>query len=301
MALDTNGNLVIIELKKGKLKDPAEIQALRYASYVSRWSYEDIEKQAQAYFAEKGDRDFNFNEKFEEFCTEAGVEEIPDINQDQRIILVGSKVKEKLGSVALWLREHSVDIKVVEVSLFKDGDNLLLSPNVIIPLPTTEKFEIGKHALRKDRPWLSDGEKWHLEKRCGKEMKKKLTEFVSLIKENEAFRNVEGPYWNQKLYVSFKESGRIWIYINTHKNPLVLNVFVKKDEFNASDVAKLLGIKLFDRNSPLSEKLQMESSVEVINRGALDKIRIRIKNDFDIRSEKFEKFIKDCLSSFKRI
>ncbi len=29
LALDTNGNVVIIELKKGKLKDPAEIQALR--------------------------------------------------------------------------------------------------------------------------------------------------------------------------------------------------------------------------------------------------------------------------------
>ena len=37
LALDTNGKVVIIELKRGKLKHPVDIQSLRYASYVSRF------------------------------------------------------------------------------------------------------------------------------------------------------------------------------------------------------------------------------------------------------------------------
>ncbi|MEA3475151.1 MAG: hypothetical protein U9R23_01710 [Candidatus Cloacimonadota bacterium] len=299
LAVDTNGKVVIIELKKGKLKHPVDIQSLRYASYVSRWEYDDLEKQANNYFSEKGEEDFNFNEKFEEFCLSAGIDEIPDINQDQRIIIAGSKLKEKLGSVALWLREHSIDIKIIEVSLFKDGENLFLSPQIIIPIPTTKKFEIGKHASRKDRPWLSNGEEWHLSKRCGKEIKDKLIELISIINEN--FEGVEGPNWNQKFYVSFKEGNHIWISINTHKTTLVLNIFIKKGDMDVNQISGDLGLKIFDKESSLSEKLQLESSVEITNKGDYDRVRIRIKREFDITDEKFLNKLEDCHVSFKKI
>lgn len=299
LALDTNGNVVIIELKKGKLKHPVDIQSLRYASYVSRWEYDDLEKQANNYFSEKGEAEFNFNEKFEEFCLNAGIDEIPDINQDQRIIIVGSKLKEKLGSVALWLREHSIDIKIIEVSLFKDGENLFLSPQIIIPIPTTEKFEIGKHVSKKDRPWLSNGEEWHLNKRCGKEMREKLIQFNGTINDN--FEDVEGPNWNQKFYVSFKEGGHIWIYINTHKTTLVSSIYIKKGDIDAKKISDDLGIKLFDKKSSLSEKLQLESSVEITNKGDYDRVRIRIKKEFDISSDKFLDSLNDCYVSFKKV
>src|SRR5579885_296377 len=42
LALDPQGKAVIIELKRGKLKDPVDMQALRYASYISKWSFEDF-------------------------------------------------------------------------------------------------------------------------------------------------------------------------------------------------------------------------------------------------------------------
>ena len=37
LAVDPRGAMVIIELKRGVLKDPVDIQALRYASYISKW------------------------------------------------------------------------------------------------------------------------------------------------------------------------------------------------------------------------------------------------------------------------
>lgn len=299
LALDTNGKVVIIELKKGKLKHPVDIQSLRYASYVSRWEYDDLEKQANNYFSEKGEVDFNFNEKFEEFCSSAGIDEIPDINQDQRIIIVGSKLREKLGSVALWLREHSIDIKIIEISLFKDGENLFLSPQITIPIPTTEKFEIGKHVSRKDRPWLSNGEEWHLNKRCGKEIKNKLVQLNSIINEN--FESVEGPNWNQKFYVSFKEGSFLWVYINTHKTTLVSNVYIKKEDMDVREISEDLGIKIFDKESSLSEKLQLESSVEITNKDDYDRVRIRIKKEFDVTNDKFLNFLRNCYASFKKV
>jgi len=301
LAIDVNGNLVIIELKRGKLKHPIDMQALRYASYVSRWGYDDIENQAQSYYLEKGEKDFNFNEKLENFFAEAGLDEVPDLNSDQRIILVGSKIKDKLGSVALWLREHNVDIKVIEISLFRDKEDIYLTSNVIIPPPTTEKFEIGKLLTRKDRPWLANGEEWHLEKRCGKDMREKLLALINLIKENKTFKTVEGPSWNQKVYISFKEENHNWMAIRTHKTTLILDIFVKRDDFKAEEVAKLLGIRIFDRDFSLSEKLQLESSVEIINKGDYDKIRVRIKKEFDVNSENFRHFLEKCYFSFKKV
>jgi hypothetical protein len=141
LALDPQGNAVVIELKRGKLKDPVDMQALRYASYISKWRFEEFENQARAYLQKVKDPDFNFNEWYEQFCNDAGIDEVPDLNSDQRLIVVGSEVKDKLGSVALWLRDHNVDIKVVEVEIYREGETLLVQPHVIVPLPVSRFAE----------------------------------------------------------------------------------------------------------------------------------------------------------------
>lgn len=134
LAVDPQGQAVIIELKRGKLKDPVDIQALRYASYISKWKFEHFENVARGFLGKAGDPDFNFNETFETFCQESGSDEVPDLNEDQRVIIVGSSVRDKLGSVALWLRDHNVDIKLIEVTAYKEGEDLFIEPNVIVPI-----------------------------------------------------------------------------------------------------------------------------------------------------------------------
>ena len=49
LALDPDGNVVIVELKRGALSDPVDMQALRYASYISRWKFGEIESQARSH------------------------------------------------------------------------------------------------------------------------------------------------------------------------------------------------------------------------------------------------------------
>jgi RecB family endonuclease NucS len=61
LALDPQGNSVIIELKRGKLRDPVDMQALRYASYIAKWKYTDFENIAQNFLGRVGDPEFNFN------------------------------------------------------------------------------------------------------------------------------------------------------------------------------------------------------------------------------------------------
>lgn len=211
--------------------------------------------------------------------------------------MVGSQVRDKLGSVALWLREHNIDIKVIEVSVFNDGGTLLLSPQTIIPIPTTEKFEIGKRPPFRDRPWVSDGEDWHLNRRCGKEMREKLLELNQVILDT--FDTVIGPNWNQKHYVSFKENNINWVQINTFKTTLRLNILIKKDDMYPKLISERLEVGLFDTKSSLSEKLQLESSVEIRPRGGYDRVTLRIKREFNLLSESFPEFLQDCFNSFK--
>ncbi len=134
LALDPQGNSVIIELKRRKLKDAVDMQVMKYASYISRWKFSDFENIARNHCGKTGDPDFNFNSLYESFCEDAGFDQVPDINEDQRIIIVGSAVRDKLGSMALWLYEHGIDIKVIEVKAYKDSEEVFIEPSIVVPL-----------------------------------------------------------------------------------------------------------------------------------------------------------------------
>lgn len=294
LGLDSYGNATIIELKRGKLSDPVDMQALRYASYISKWKYEDFESQAKAYFG-KGE-DFSFTELFENFCRNVGVEEIPDINNSQRIIIAGSEVKDKLGSVALWLSEQGINIKIIEIDSYKEGETLLLQPKIIIPHAVNKFSEVGK-ASKGDisKPWLHTGRTWHLEKRMKLPIREIYLKLEKMIHEN---ITTESPSYEQKNYISFKVGNYIWLAVNTFPSQLVLSLSVKKESIVKSEIAKSLGIEEFDSEDELSEKLNLPTSINVKRRNETsDRILLRIKEDFNIEKPEFINFLKETLKN----
>lgn len=297
LALDPQGNAVIIELKRGKLKDPVDMQALRYASYIAKWKYLDFENIAQNYLGKVGDPEYNFNSLYESFCESAGVDEVPDINIDQRVIVVGSSVRDKLGSVALWLHEHHIDIKVIEVQAYKDGDNVFIEPNIVIPLKVNKFSDTGK--VKPDgSPWLTDGKTWHLEKRCSVSTKEVFQQLDQIIQEN---FEVDGPRWNQKHYVSYRVNNYNWLSVITMPKTLRLDFLVKNDSFKSDKIADKLQIKKFDKDETMSEKMNLPSSVLIKNRNdKTDRIFLRIKDDFDIESDNFVAFLNDAYKAFPK-
>jgi len=297
LAIDPHGNSVIIELKRGKLKDPVDMQAMRYASYISKWRFTDFENTARKYLNQENDIEFNFNSLYEVFCEGAGVDEVPDINTDQRIIIVGSSVREKLGSVALWLFEHSIDIKVIEVHAFKDGNDIFIEPNTVVPLQVSKFSETGK--MKPDgSPWLSDGKTWHLEKRCGTATKEVFLQLDQIIQDN---LEVDGPRWSQKHYVSYRVNNLNWLSVITMPKTLRLDFLVSVNTFKNDDIAARLHVKKFDKEETMSEKLNLPSSVFVKNRNEkTDRIYLRIKDDFNIESEEFLSFLDDVYKAFPK-
>lgn len=296
LAFDPQGNAVIIELKRGELKDPVDIQALRYASYISKWGFEDFENLARNYRG-KGDPEFNFNALYESFCEDAGVDETPDLNKGQRVIIVGSSVREKLGSVALWLFEHGIDIKVIEVRAYKDGDGILIEPTIVVPLQVSKFAETGR-IKPEGSPWIMDGKSWHLEKRCSLKTKEMFICLDKIIQEN---FDVDGPRWNQKHYIAYRINNYNWLSIVTTPNILRLDFLVKAKSFKSDDVEKRLNIVKFDKEESLSEKFGLPSSVFIKNRNEnTDRMYIRVKEDFDLQSEEFLNFLKDAYNAFPK-
>ncbi|MCP2519534.1 hypothetical protein NLC26_00295 [Candidatus Aminicenantes bacterium AC-708-M15] len=298
LALDPQGNAVIIELKRGKLKDPVDIQALRYASYISKWRFEDFENQARLYLRKEGE-EFNFNELYEQFCADAGIDEVPDINSDQRLIIVGSEVKDKLGSVALWLREHNIDIKVIEVEVYREGDTIFVQPRTIIPLPVSKFAYTGRGSRGEGQPWITDGKTWHLEKRCSPKTKEILLKLDDLIRDN---FEVDGPRWNQKFYVAYRVGNYNWLAIKTFSSALRLEILVKANIFNQSELARRLNIQEFDKDESFAEKLGLPSSVMIQNRNEFtDRIILRIKEGFDLENKAFIDFLKEAYKAFPKL
>lgn len=297
LAVDPQGNSVIVELKRGQLKDPVDVQALRYASYISKWRFEDFENQARNFLGRVGDPDFNFNALYEEFCEEAGVDEIPNLNQDQRLIVVGSAVRDKLGSVALWLRDHSVDITVIELQAFKEGDTILVQPTVIVPVPVSKFADTGR--IRSEgAPWVTDGRAWHLEKRCSPRTRDMLLTLDMILQDR---LEIDGLRWNQKHYVAYRVGNYNWLTITTTPSTLRLDFLVKAGAFKADEIAEKLGIVEFDKEESLSEKLGLPSSVFVKNRNEnTDRVQLRVKEDFNLESQPFSAFLEDAYNAFPK-
>jgi hypothetical protein len=297
LALDPQGNAVIIELKRGKLKDPVDMQALRYASYISKWSFEEFESLARNHMKKVGDSDFNFNAVYESFCTDSGVDEIPDLNKDQRAIVVGSSVRDKLGSVALWLFEHGIEIKVIEVNAYKDGNGFFIEPSTVVPLQVNKFAETGRPKPGRS-PWMTDGKTWHMEKRCSPKTKDMFTLLDTIIQDE---FDVDGPRWNQKLYVAYRISNYNWLSVITNPNSLRLDFLVKANAFKSEDVAKRLSIVKFEKEESMSEKLGLPSSVLIKNRNEIsDRMYIRVKDDFNLESKEFLDFLKDTYKAFPK-
>src|SRR5690554_6157662 len=100
LAIDENGNLVIIENKLDDSGRDVVWQSLKYASYCSGLTKGDIRDIFQKYLDEQGKN--QHSEKI--LCEFLGYEDFNDIelnNDDQRIIMIAAKFRKEVTSTAM--------------------------------------------------------------------------------------------------------------------------------------------------------------------------------------------------------
>jgi hypothetical protein len=149
LALDKQGSLVIIENKLDDTGRDVTWQALKYASYCSTLSKDDIRSIFQEYLAAQGEGQ-NADEALAAFFEE----EYDDLSLNkgfgQRIILIAANFRKEVTSTVLWLSNFRVRVKCYQATPFTMGDDVFLSIEQIIPTKDAEDYTIGLANKAKD-------------------------------------------------------------------------------------------------------------------------------------------------------
>jgi hypothetical protein len=139
VALARDGKIVVIELKLDDSGKSVEFQALKYASYYSNTSFDDlVSLKAEN---QKENKMEQIRTEMENFITQPEFEQIDD---KPRIIIVSKTFRPEVTSTILWLRKFDVDISCVKLTPYKIDENRIgITSQKIIPLPEAEEYLIN--------------------------------------------------------------------------------------------------------------------------------------------------------------
>lgn len=151
LALDKEGQLVIIENKLDDSGRDVVWQALKYASYCSSLTTKDIVKIYQQYLdreaATNSSERIDAVEQLCEFFVAPSLDEMKlNPGNNQRVILIAANFRKEVTSTALWLLGKGVEIQCFKVTPYSLDDQLLLNIDQIIPTPEASELMIGINA-----------------------------------------------------------------------------------------------------------------------------------------------------------
>ena len=114
LAVDSDANLVILELKRDKTPRDIVAQVLDYASWVQNLDYEDVEELASDLLDDGKPLEQAFKDKFRDDLPET-------VNESHRMYIVASSLDPATERIVQYLSEtHRVDIKRSQLRLFQN-------------------------------------------------------------------------------------------------------------------------------------------------------------------------------------
>ena len=148
LALDSNGSLVVVELKLDASRSLADQQAIRYAAMCSTMTMDDL---VEAMARSEGCAKEEAAEKVRSFLR---VDDLPELKGRPRIILAAGSIEDQeLTSCVLWLRGFGVDISCVELTPYRVSDSrqVILVPRTIIPVREASDYCVSVESQKGGR------------------------------------------------------------------------------------------------------------------------------------------------------
>jgi hypothetical protein len=141
LAIDKNGNLVVIELKRTEDGGHMELQSIRYASMVSKLTFDRAVDTFAKYLGKIGKDGQDARAGLLEFL-EWDEPDDDHFAQDTRIVLASAEFSQELTSSVLWLADHGIDIRCVRLKPYSLDGRLLVDVQQIIHLPEAEEYQV---------------------------------------------------------------------------------------------------------------------------------------------------------------
>ena len=262
LAIDKQGNLVIIENKLDDSGKDVTWQSIKYASYCSSLTKNEILKMYQDFLGKTG----NSEEKVSDFFDGKDIDEIL-LNQglnSQRLIMIAANFRKEVTSSVLWLMNFKMRIQCFKVTPFQLNDQLFLNVEQILPTKDTEDFSIG--------------------------IASKAQEEVAVQETLKNRHNVRLNFWEEylsqcnqtnKLFSNISPSKDNWIGIGIGMSGVNLNLVVSKN-YCRSEIYFNRGSQdankaLFDYTLTMKEQIEHEFGQALEWERMDDKVSCRIK------------------------
>jgi len=139
LAIDEDGTLTVVELKRHENPGPMELQALRYAAMVANITFEQL-ADAHQEFGEARGLDGDASSRIDEFLSDKEVNRDDLQTAKPRIILVAPNFPTELATSVLWLNDAGLDIRCVRLQLYRADDQLFVDSGQVIPLPEADDY-----------------------------------------------------------------------------------------------------------------------------------------------------------------
>lgn len=152
LAVDSQGDLIVIELKRNRTPREVIAQLLDYASWVQSLTYEKI----TSFYS-----DNRSGEKFEQaFSEQFGIDPPETLNENHRLVVVASELDNSTERIIDYLSSgFGVPINAVFFRYFQDSGNEYLTRTWLID-PNQAEIQTSKASKGKKEVW--NGRDWYV-------------------------------------------------------------------------------------------------------------------------------------------
>lgn len=155
-AVDNNGNMVLIEVKRDRRdiesrREAFEFQAIRYAaSYATIESPDELVEKVYVPYIEKYRSEFEHGDltsyefasrKLNDFLRANDC--LNNFNNKQRIILVASDYDEQTLSAVAWLNSNDVNISCYKLTPYIINDEIYLKTDKLLPVTNYDDYYVN--------------------------------------------------------------------------------------------------------------------------------------------------------------
>ena len=142
LAVDKDGNLVVIELKRGDSGKNVELQAVKYAAYCSTLTLNDVVKLYHSYLL-KNRNSITEDEAKTQILNFIENDEFEELSDKPRIIIVSKDYRPEVTASVLWLRKFGIDITCIKLIPYElNNGTIAFESTILIPLPEAKDFVI---------------------------------------------------------------------------------------------------------------------------------------------------------------
>lgn len=287
LAIDKEGNLVVIEVKRDNSGISVDFQALKYVSYMSRRTLKEI---IEIYSKYIDDNSLQLDpiQEIMEFLNVDDESLLNDmINNTQRIIIIGKEFDKRVLSVCAWLYENGINVKCISIKPYKYNEEIFIDTNQIIPPEKIEEYYINKKSRTSNQEIKSDD---------------KVIKFLNSIVENiNSMSNLNIKYPGKRYYLGAYniKNANISFCISYSKRNAVASISAESSKKDATDILKRIFNEKEDYISKeLGIKVSLESGIRNEN-----VYRLLIRKDIDDTENllKYSSFIAEKFIEFKNI